>query len=267
MAAVSAHDRDQGRDRYVVGVDFGTLSARALVVRADDGSPAGTAIHEYAHQVMDAELAATGEPLPPDWALQDPEDYRAALGRSCPRRSRTPGSGGAGHRHRHRLHREHRASRAGRRNPALPARRAQRRQARLRQALEASRGAAAGGPDQRAGRRTRRAVAVPVRREDLLRMAVCQGPATAGRGTPDLPADRAVDRGGRLDHLATHRRGDQERLHGRLQGHPAGRPLPVRRIPGRAGPQVRHLRRWTSWSTRCRRSAAGQARSPRRRPS
>ena len=79
MAAVSVHNRDQGRDRYVVGVDFGTLSARALVVRADDGSPAGTAIREYAHQVMDAELAATGEPLPPDWALQDPEDYRAAL--------------------------------------------------------------------------------------------------------------------------------------------------------------------------------------------
>jgi L-ribulokinase len=67
-----------------LGVDFGTLSARALVVRIADGAPAGTAIHEYRHQVMDAELAATGEPLPPDWALQDPEDYRDALRHAVP---------------------------------------------------------------------------------------------------------------------------------------------------------------------------------------
>jgi L-ribulokinase len=65
-------------------MDFGTLSARALVVRADDGSPAGTAICAYPHQVMDTELAATGEQLPPDWALQDPEDYRDALRQAVP---------------------------------------------------------------------------------------------------------------------------------------------------------------------------------------
>ena len=65
-------------------MDFGTLSARALVVRAADGTPAGTAIHQYARQVMDTELAATGEPLPPDWALQDPEDYCEALRTAVP---------------------------------------------------------------------------------------------------------------------------------------------------------------------------------------
>jgi L-ribulokinase len=84
MTDVSAHNERQNSAGYVIGVDFGTLSARALVVRADDGSPAGTAIHEYAHQVMDAELAATGEQLPPDWALQDPEDYRDALRQAVP---------------------------------------------------------------------------------------------------------------------------------------------------------------------------------------
>jgi L-ribulokinase len=90
MSGVSANNQDNtsagagGRDRYVVGVDFGTLSARALVVRVDDGTQAGTAIHEYAHQVMDSELAATGEALPPDWALQDPEDYRDALRTAVP---------------------------------------------------------------------------------------------------------------------------------------------------------------------------------------
>ncbi|MDR3034243.1 MAG: ribulokinase [Kitasatospora sp.] len=76
---------------YVVGVDFGTLSARALVVRTADGTPAGTAIHQYAHQVMDTELAATGEPLPADWALQDPEDYREALRTAVPAAIRDAG--------------------------------------------------------------------------------------------------------------------------------------------------------------------------------
>jgi L-ribulokinase len=53
----------------VIGVDFGTLSGRALVVRVRDGAELGTAIHAYPHGVMDETLAATGEPLPPEWAL------------------------------------------------------------------------------------------------------------------------------------------------------------------------------------------------------
>src|ERR1700678_3564112 len=66
-------------DRFVVGVDFGTLSARALVARVSDGTEVGTAVSEYAHGVIDRELAGYGE-LPPDWALQDPGDYSDALG-------------------------------------------------------------------------------------------------------------------------------------------------------------------------------------------
>ncbi len=71
-------------DRYVVGVDYGTLSGRALVVRVSDGAELGTAVHEYRHAVMERELAATGEPLPPDWALQDPADYVAVLRTAVP---------------------------------------------------------------------------------------------------------------------------------------------------------------------------------------
>ncbi len=71
-------------DACAVGVDFGTLSGRALVVRVRDGAELGTAVHEYRHGVMDAVLAATGEPLPPDWALQDPEDYRDVLRHAVP---------------------------------------------------------------------------------------------------------------------------------------------------------------------------------------
>src|SRR6266571_6446128 len=71
-------------DACVVGVDFGTLSGRALVVRVRDGAELGTAVHEYGHGVMDATLAATGEPLPPDWALQDPGDYCDVLRHAVP---------------------------------------------------------------------------------------------------------------------------------------------------------------------------------------
>jgi L-ribulokinase len=70
-------------DAYVVGVDFGTLSARALVVRVSDGAEMGTAVSEYAHGVIDRSLTGHGE-LPPDWALQDPGDYTFALGRAIP---------------------------------------------------------------------------------------------------------------------------------------------------------------------------------------
>src|SRR5262249_39485779 len=71
-------------DPCVVGVDYGTLSGRAVVVRVSDGAELGAAGHDYRHGVMDAELAATGEPLPPDWALQDPEDYRDVLREAVP---------------------------------------------------------------------------------------------------------------------------------------------------------------------------------------
>jgi L-ribulokinase len=92
---VSAH-RDStspntSEDSYVVGVDFGTLSGRALVARVGDGAELGSAVCQYPHGVMDAKLAATGDPLPPDWALQDPEDYREVLRQAVPAAVREAG--------------------------------------------------------------------------------------------------------------------------------------------------------------------------------
>ncbi|MET3769275.1 L-ribulokinase [Marisediminicola sp. UYEF4] len=72
-------------DRFVIGVDYGTLSGRALVVRVCDGAEFGTATHEYPHAVMDTVLAATGEKLPPEWALQVPADYVDVLKTAVPR--------------------------------------------------------------------------------------------------------------------------------------------------------------------------------------
>jgi L-ribulokinase len=71
-------------ERYVVGVDYGTLSGRALVVRVSDGAEMASAVHEYRHGVMDSALTATGVALPPDWALQDPQDYRDVLREAVP---------------------------------------------------------------------------------------------------------------------------------------------------------------------------------------
>ena len=66
-------------DKFVLGVDFGTLSARALVARVGDGWEAGVGVLAYPHGVVDDILPTTGERLPPAWALQVPADYLAAL--------------------------------------------------------------------------------------------------------------------------------------------------------------------------------------------
>jgi L-ribulokinase len=94
MSVSAHHDADQPasrEERYVLGVDFGTLSGRALVIRVSDGAELGSAVHAYAHGVIDAKLPATGEQLPPDWALQDPEDYRDVLREAVPAAVREAG--------------------------------------------------------------------------------------------------------------------------------------------------------------------------------
>ncbi|RJK92940.1 ribulokinase [Vallicoccus soli] len=69
---------------YVVGVDYGTLSGRAVVVRVSDGAELGTAVHEYAHAVLERALPS-GRRLPPDWALQVPQDYVDVLRVAVPK--------------------------------------------------------------------------------------------------------------------------------------------------------------------------------------
>jgi len=73
-----------GDESYVLGVDYGTLSGRAVVVRVSDGAELGSATLDYAHAVMDTTLAATGAALPPEWALQVPQDYVDVLKTAVP---------------------------------------------------------------------------------------------------------------------------------------------------------------------------------------
>ncbi|MBX6724342.1 MAG: ribulokinase, partial [Dactylosporangium sp.] len=59
-------------------------SGRALVVRVSDGEELGTAVHEYRHAVITDTLPTSDRRLPPEWALQVPEDYRDVLRHAVP---------------------------------------------------------------------------------------------------------------------------------------------------------------------------------------
>ena len=60
--------------KYSIGVDFGTLSGRAVLVDTTTGEEVAVAVHDYSHGVMDEKLP-DGTPLGVDWALQHPQDY------------------------------------------------------------------------------------------------------------------------------------------------------------------------------------------------
>lgn len=70
-------------NKYVIGVDYGTLSGRAVIVDAKTGREAASAVYEYPHAVMDSALP-DGTPLGADWALQHPQDYIDVLSHTIP---------------------------------------------------------------------------------------------------------------------------------------------------------------------------------------
>jgi ribulokinase len=71
--------------KYLIGIDYGTLSGRAIVVDAATGEQLGTHVTEYPHGVMDRTLTAgDDQPLPPEFALQNPADYIKVLRESVP---------------------------------------------------------------------------------------------------------------------------------------------------------------------------------------
>ncbi len=70
--------------KYSIGIDYGTLSARAVVVDVADGKELSEAIYEYPHGVIDKKLPS-GIALEENTALEHPADYIEALGALIPK--------------------------------------------------------------------------------------------------------------------------------------------------------------------------------------
>lgn len=70
--------------QYTIGIDFGTLSGRALLVDVADGTEVSTAVFDYPNGVIDRTLPGSSKPLPPEWALQDPLDYIEVIKQTIP---------------------------------------------------------------------------------------------------------------------------------------------------------------------------------------
>lgn len=70
--------------KYVIGIDFGTESGRAVLVNVSNGKEIASQVYIYSNGVIDEKLPGSGVVLEPDWALQDPEDYIRTLQETVP---------------------------------------------------------------------------------------------------------------------------------------------------------------------------------------
>lgn len=70
--------------KYSIGVDFGTLSGRAVLVETETGNEFAYAVKQYTHGVMDTYLPDGFTKLEADWALQHPKDYLEVLEETIP---------------------------------------------------------------------------------------------------------------------------------------------------------------------------------------
>ncbi|MCI0709565.1 MAG: ribulokinase [Chloroflexi bacterium] len=71
-------------EKYTIGVDFGTESGRAVVVRVSDGAELASAVYAYPDGVIDDRLPDSEIQLPPEWALQNPDDYIGVFKNAVP---------------------------------------------------------------------------------------------------------------------------------------------------------------------------------------
>ena len=215
----------------VVGVDFGTLSGRAVVVRVHDGAELGSAVTPYPHAVLERALP-DGTPLPPEWALQVPADYVEVLRTAVPAALAAAGADPAdvvgigtdftactmvpttadgtplcelpefaGEPHAYvKLWKHHAAQGQADRINALARERGEPWLPRYGGLISSE-------------------------------WEFAKGLQVLEEAPERLRGDAALGRGGRLDRLAAHRHLRPQRLHRRLQGHPPGRRVPLRGVP------------------------------------
>ncbi|MCL5671266.1 MAG: ribulokinase [Acidobacteria bacterium] len=79
-----------GRGKFVVGIDYGTESGRAVVVRVANGEMVSSVIVPYPDGVIDARLPG-GVKLERDWALQNPRDYLRVVEKGVPKALKAAG--------------------------------------------------------------------------------------------------------------------------------------------------------------------------------
>src|SRR5579863_7706190 len=72
------------KEKFAIGIDYGTESGRVVVIRVRDGDEAASAIVPYADGVIDTKLPG-GPKLEPDWALQNPRDYLRVVEQGVPK--------------------------------------------------------------------------------------------------------------------------------------------------------------------------------------
>lgn len=70
--------------KYAIGVDYGSLSGRAVLVDVSNGEELAVSVLPYPHAVMDEYLPDGKTKLAPDWALQHPKDYLDVLSTTIP---------------------------------------------------------------------------------------------------------------------------------------------------------------------------------------
>jgi L-ribulokinase len=77
--------------RYSIGIDFGTESGRVLLLDLGSGDQSDPVAIPYRNGVIDRALLGTNEPLPADWALQDPDDWTRVVLEGVPEALRRAG--------------------------------------------------------------------------------------------------------------------------------------------------------------------------------
>ena len=189
-----------------LGIDYGTLSGRVLVLDLGTGAELAAVDVPYSHGAIEETLPGSGMRLEPDWALQHPLDYIDVIDRGIPQAlalaavdpGRVIGIGvdftsctvlptaadGA---------------------PLCLQDAVARPTPRLAQALEAPRGSGSRRPAHRTRTRAQRGLPLPLRRTDLIGVVLPQAAPDLRGGPRGLRGGRQVHRGHRLDRVAAHR--------------------------------------------------------------
>ena len=78
------------REKFVLGIDYGTESGRVVVIRVRNGEEIASAVTPYPDGVI-VEKLPDGPRLEPDWALQNPRDYLLVAEKGVPKVLKTAG--------------------------------------------------------------------------------------------------------------------------------------------------------------------------------